>query len=112
MGAGARRERLTFQQRSLDSNGDRLGDWEEIGQGGLRRWGRTVARTRGETALQQRLQGLQPVEVTVLRDSGTLEITSAWRMVWNGVPYNIQGVAPDERHHELHILAQADQSDG
>lgn len=110
--SGKRRERVTFSQRTTDSNGDRLGDWEEVGQGAFKRWARVVARTRGETVLQQRLQGLQPAEVVVLRDSSTIEITTAWRMVWNDVPYNIQAVAPTEDRREISILAQADQSDG
>jgi head-tail adaptor len=106
--AGLRRERLTFQQRATDENGDRLGDWET----GFLRWGRALARTRGETALQQRLQGLQPLEVTVLRDSETLEITTAWRLLWNGTPYNIRAVVPSEDRREMAILAEWDQSDG
>lgn len=107
--AGQRRERVTFQQRGLDDNGDRLGDWDVAG--GFVRSARVVARTRGEVALQQRLQGLQPVEVTVLRDSRTRELTTAWRVLWNGTPYNIQAVAPTEDRREIQLLAQADQSD-
>jgi head-tail adaptor len=105
--AGKRRERLTFQQRAVDENGDRLGDWEL----GFQRWGRAVARTRGEAVLQQRVQGLQPVEVTVLIDSDTRQINTAWRVLWNGVAYNVQALAPGEARDELNILAQADQSD-
>lgn len=107
LGAGLRDQRLRFQQRSVDENGDRLGDWED----GFRRWGRAVARTRGEVALQQRLQGVQPVEVTVLRDSRTRELTTAWRMLWNGVAYNIRAVTAAERvGAEIYILAEADGS--
>lgn len=105
--AGQLRERPIFQQRSIDENGDRLGDWET----GFARWARIVPRTRGEVALQQRLQGIQPVEVTILKTPASLEITSAWRMVWRGTPYNIQAVAPSEDRREITILAQADQSD-
>lgn len=107
IGAGKRRERLAFQQRGLDANGDRLGDWEP----GFSRWGRVLSRTLGEGVLQQRLQGRQPAELTVLADSGTRQITTAWRMVWNGTPYNIRAVAPDETRAEIYILAEADQSD-
>lgn len=107
IGAGKRRHRLRFQQRGLDANGDRLGDWEA----GFQRWARMLSRTRGEGVLQQRLQGVQPAELTVLADSDTRQITTAWRMVWNGAPYNIRAVAPDEAGAEIHILAEADQSD-
>lgn len=109
IGAGKRRERLTFQQRGLDANGDRLGPWDVAG--GVIRWGRVVSRTRGEGVLQQRLQGVQPAELTVLADSETRLITTAWRMVWNATPYNIRAVAPDETRAEIYILAEADQSD-
>ena len=105
--AGKRRERPIFQQKAIDENGDRLGPWEE----GFSRSARIVPRTRGEIALQQRMQGIQLVEVTVPRDSATQEITSAWRMVWHGTPYNIQASTPSESRREMNILAQADQSD-
>lgn len=106
-GAGKRSERPRFQQRGVDANGDRLGDWEP----GFARWSQVLVRTRGEAVLQSRLQGVQPVEVTVVADSETVEITTAWRMVWKTVPYNIRAVAPGEKRDEIVILAEADQSD-
>jgi hypothetical protein len=108
MAAGPRRERVTFQQKAVDENGDRLGDWEGPG---ITRWARLVHRTRGEVALQQRLQGQQPTEVTILADSETRTITSAWRMVWNYLPYAIQAVAPGEDRSEITLLAVANQTD-
>jgi head-tail adaptor len=106
-GAGKRSARPRFQQHSMDEHGDRLGDWEP----GFQRWARIVVRTKGEAVLQSRLQGVQPVEVTLPSDSETTQITNAWRMVWKGDPYNIRSVAPDESRAEIVLLAEADQSD-
>lgn len=107
--AGQRRERVTFQQRAADENGDRTGPWEEPG---LSRRCRVLARTRGEVVLGQRLQGLQPVEVMVVRGSSTRQITTAWRLTWAGAAYNIRAVAPTENRAEIAILAEADQTNG
>jgi head-tail adaptor len=105
--AGKRRERVRFQDRQLDAAGRKTDDWNE----GFQRWARVVVRTRGEAALQQRLQGLQPAEVSVLRDLRTAEIDIDWRMVWNGRAYNVRAVAPSEDRAEILILVEADGSD-
>lgn len=102
-GAGALRERVTFQERGLDANGDRLGDWSA----GFTVSARVVHRTRGEVALQQRIQGHQPAEITVRLSSRTRPITNAWRALIDGQVYEIQAVAPDERRVFLNILAEA-----
>lgn len=107
--AGQRRERVTFQQRDVDENSDHDGPWIEPG---FTRWARAVARTRGEVILGQRVQGLQPLEVTILRDSQTVQITTAWRLLWKGAVYNIKAVAPTEDRAEISILAEADQTNG
>lgn len=106
--AGQRRERVTFQDRALDAEGEALGDWTA----GFARMARVVARTRGEEALQQRLQGVVPVEVWVLDDSATRTLTTAWRMLWRGAAYNIAAIAPSEDRREWQLLARNDQSDG
>ena len=108
-GSGQRQERVTFQQRGLDANGDRLGDWDSAG--GFTRWARVRMLKGGEPVLQARLQGVQPVEITVLNDGSTAGITNAWRAVWGGVDFNIQAVSTSEDRSERTILAQADQSD-
>lgn len=108
MSAGQLRERPTFSQRSLDENGDRLGDWE---QPGLTVWARVTPLKGSEPVIQARLQGVQPVSVVVRSSTATRAITSAWRMMWQGVPYNIEAIAPDERRAFISIMAKADQSD-
>ena len=107
--AGKRRERVSFQQRGTDENGDPLGEWDVAGA--VVRWARVTVRTKGDVALQQRLQGLQPAEVIVLADSATRSITAAWRAVWRDKVYAILGEpAPTEDRRELAILIQADGS--
>lgn len=102
-GAGELRERVTFQQRDLDANGDRLGDWLV----GFTVSARIVHRTRGEAALQQRIQGVQPAEITVRNNSQTRAVTNGWRALHDGRAYDIQAVAPDERRVFLNLLAEA-----
>lgn len=110
---GQLRERVTFQQKALVDNGnpgggDRTGAWG----GDVVRWARVVARTRGEVALEARLQGLQPIEVTVLRTAETLAIANGWRVLWEGRPYNVKATAPDESHKFLVIAAEFDGTSG
>ncbi len=101
-GAGQLRERITLQRRTADANGDLLGPWADIATVSAR----VVPRTRGETALQQRIQGHQPVEATIRLTSQTRDVTNAWRFLWRGQAHDIQAVAPDERRTFLTILAE------
>lgn len=107
-GAGQRRDRVIFQQRGEDANGDRLGDWVD----GVVRWARVLVLRGGEAVLQARLQGQQPIQVTVLSTAATRAVTTAWRIWWNEAPYNIRSIAAGERRDEIVILAEWDQSDG
>lgn len=107
-GAGQRRERVTFQTMGPDDNGDPLGEWTDS----FTRWARVKAMRGGEAVIQARLQGLQPVEITVLADGSTRAVTSAWRAMWNGVAYNLSAPTPAENHAEILFVAQAEGSDG
>jgi head-tail adaptor len=62
---------------------------------------------RGEVALQQRIQGVQPAEITVRLSSQTKLITNGWQALSGGRAYDIQAVAPDERGAFLSLLAEA-----
>lgn len=106
--AGERRERVTFQQRGLDANGDRLGAFASD----FSRWARVQALKGGEPVLQSRLRGVQPVQITVLRDSDTTTVTTAWRFTWNSTDYNIRAIAPSEDRSEIVMLADDDGSNG
>lgn len=109
MSAGLLRQRPTFSQRTIDENGDRLGPWEEPG---LTVWARVVALKGSEPVIQSRLQGVQPLSVTIRASSSTQAISTAWRLIWQGVAYNIEAIAPDERGVFLNIMAKADNTDG
>lgn len=109
MNAGRKHEWVAFQQRAVDGNGDRLGDWDVLGQ--VETWARVTPRTGTEAVLQARLQGVQPVEIEVDLDENTEQLTNAWRMVWGGRFYNLSPPTPDDRGSSLKILGQSDGSD-
>lgn len=73
--AGALKERLNFQERALDGRGDPLGDWED--RFSVRA---QILYLRGsEGVMAQRLQGVQPVIITVRSSAVMRSVTSAWR---------------------------------
>lgn len=106
---GQLRERALFVQRSLDRNNLPAGPWETDG---LQVWASITPLNGSEPVLQQRLMGLQPVAVVIRRSRASTAINSAWRMIWNGSPYNIKTVQPDARKVWINILAEADQTQG
>jgi head-tail adaptor len=105
--AGARREIVTFQQHGPDENGDALGTWTDS----FSRWGRVQVRKGGEEVLQQRQQGVTLVIITVPSDDETRAVTSAWRAVWNGVPFNLSAPAPAEDRSMIAFEGKEDGSD-
>lgn len=106
--AGEFNQVVRFQQRAPNANGKRLGDWEEPG---LKARAKVVPRLGTEPVLQARLQGVQPVSVTV-RLKAAAGVDNAWRLVWRGVAYNIKTAVPSVDRQDLEILAQADHTDG
>ncbi|KAB0538473.1 head-tail adaptor [Pseudochrobactrum saccharolyticum] len=72
----------------------------------------------GETVQAARLQGKQPVVVTVYSNSVTRQITTAWRMRdvragaydakgnWRGDVYNIRSIVPTNDRQFLEITAE------
>jgi hypothetical protein len=99
--AGLLRETVTFQQHALDVNGDRLGPWTDM----FDLPARVVAQTRGEQVLQQRIAGVQPVQVTLRLDLLSAQIDTDWRMVWLNWPFEITAVAVDELGASVALLA-------
>lgn len=76
-GSGKLKDRITFQRRALDANGDRLGAWEADF---------TVAAQidwlRGsQPVMEQRLQGIRPVVLTVRDETRTRALVTPWRAV-------------------------------
>lgn len=105
-GAGELRERVTFQQRGEDANGDRLGDWEA----GFTVSARVRALRGSEPVLQSRLQGVQPYSVTIRDSTAARQITTAWRAVWGGRHLNIRAIAPDERGAFIDLMMEYGQA--
>jgi head-tail adaptor len=107
---GQLRERVRFQQRTLDANGDRLGPWDADG---ILVAAEVVALRGSEPVIQQRLLGVQPLQVTVRCTRATEQVDSGWRMLWRGQAYNIKAPpAADPRRMWISILAEADQTQG
>ncbi|HEY1878425.1 MAG TPA: head-tail adaptor protein [Caulobacteraceae bacterium] len=99
--AGLLRDTVTFQQHALDVNGDRLGPWTDM----FDQPARVVSKTRGEAVLQQRLAGVQPLEITVRLDLNTTLLDTDWRLVWLNWPFDITAIATDELAAVMTILA-------
>lgn len=92
-GAGDLRDRLIFQKRGDDPNGDPLGAWEDQ----FSRPCQLVWLRGGEQVLQQRIEGRQPVAVICRKDSSTRLITTGWRAVHSrnaDQVFNITAAAP------------------
>ena len=74
---GDLKDRLTLQQRALDDNGDRNGDWGSLGTV----WAQVLSINGGETVMEQRLQGKQPVILFLRASSVTTQIDNSFRAI-------------------------------
>jgi hypothetical protein len=99
--AGTLREIVTLRRQAQDANGDRLGGWVAVFDAPAR----VVSKTRGEAVLQQRIAGVQPVEVTLRLDLLTAAIDTDWRLGWLGWDFEITAVAVDELAASVSLLA-------
>lgn len=103
-GAGDLRDRYRFDQRSPDANGDRLGEFEP----GFAVAARTTWLRGTEAVMGQRLEGKQPVVITIRDSQQTRAITNAFRAV-NARDatkvFNITSVAPAKERGFIDILA-------
>ncbi len=103
-GAGDLRDRVTFEARGEDANGDPLGAWAPQ----FTVWAQMVWLRGSEAALQQRLEGRQPVAIVVRTSSQTRGITTAWRAVnaRNAEQrFNITAVSPAKEPGFIDVLA-------
>jgi head-tail adaptor len=113
MPTGDLRERVAFDLRSGVSDG--AGNFEDA-------WTETVApvaaRIRplkgGESVVAQRLQGSQPVVITVRSSAATRALTTDCRAraLRSGKTYNVTAVTPDERRAYVDLLCVAGGADG
>lgn len=105
IGAGQLRDKVRFDARGLDANGDPLGPW-----GTVLTCRANIEYLRGsEVALSYRLERRQPVVVTVRADEQTRAISPAMRMAnaRTGELYNITAAAPAKQRGYINILAVA-----
>lgn len=103
-GAGDLRDRITFQARTDDPNGDPLGPWADQ----FTVWAQMVWLRGSESALQQRLEGKQPVAIVVRSSSSTRAINTSWRAVNARDPeqaFNITAVSPAKERGFIDVLA-------
>jgi head-tail adaptor len=103
-GAGALKDRITFEARGLDANGDPLGAWETK----FTVWAQLVWLRGSESALQQRLESKQPVAIVVRTSTQAREIDTSWRAVnaRNAAQrFNITAVSPSKEPGFIDILA-------
>jgi head-tail adaptor len=104
MPAGRLNNRVAFDVRSTatDVYGNVLGDWDEQFVVSAR-----VQHLRGgETVMASRLEGRQPVVITVRRSPVTGEIETSWRArdARSGDVFNIRSISPTEDRAWLDIL--------
>jgi head-tail adaptor len=107
---GKLKDRVRFEPRILDSNGDPTGAFTL--EGSLTVPALVVAKLGQEVVVGQRLVGLQPVGVTIHRTRNSRQITTAWRMIWEGQVFNIKTAVRSEDRAFINILAVADQTNG
>lgn len=108
--SGELRNRVRFDVRGPDANGDLLGDWVE----GDTVWAQAKWLRGGETAVSQRLEGKQPVAFVIRSSAASRGINTAYRAVTisgrdvvPGQEFNITAVSPAKEAGFIDILASA-----
>lgn len=103
-GAGDLRDRITFEARGEDDNGDPLGPWEAR----FTVWAQLVWLRGSETVMQQRLEGRQPVAIMIRASSSAQAVGVGWRAVNSRdgrQKFNITAVSPANTPGFLNVLA-------
>ena len=101
-----------FQSRAevSDGYGNTNADWAKQFESRV-----SVRYLRGsEAVMAARLEGRQPVIVTVRNSDQVQEVTPGWRVLVNGVAYNIrEPLRPtDQRRRNLEFLAESGVASG
>lgn len=92
IGAGALRERFSFEKRSAIDDG--MGN-PEAGHFTTQFtvWAAEIQpRFGSEQVMAARLEGRQPITIRIRQSSETRQITTDWRAARNGVVYNIRSI--------------------
>lgn len=112
--AGQLRDRVRFEARSLDENGDRTGAWGAEAADSITVWAQLVTLRGGEGVMDARLQGRQPIVVVVRATPRSRTIDATWRIVdqRTDAVYAISAVNPAPRRDFIEFLAQAEGGNG
>lgn len=104
-GAGDFKERVRIERRAL-VDGERTGAWETYG---TERAAYTWARG-SETVMAQRVQGIQPLIITLRSNASTRAISNTFRVVdaRTGAIYGVEAVSPSKDGPQFVDLVCAD----
>lgn len=99
------RDRLAFQSRGVDANGDPLGTFEDR----FSLFAGLDYQRGSEAAISNRLEGRQPVQITVRDTAQARQITPSWRAAVvggqrDGETFNITAVAPARERGFLNLM--------
>lgn len=105
-GAGKLRDLVAFEESGevATDGGITIGAWTERFQRRV-----SIESMRGNEVIDaQRLQGVNPLMITVRASADTRSITSAWRIrhVLTGVYYNIRSVVPKPDREWIELVCQ------
>lgn len=103
VGSGALRDRVRFDARALDANGDPLGPFAP----GFTVWAQIEYLRGSETALTHRLERRQPVSVTIRDSAQARTVHPAMRMVnvRTGEEFNVTAASPARDAGYRNVLA-------
>lgn len=106
MSVGALHERVAFDrpEPQPDGQGGVIDGWCEM----FCRWANYRYLRGGETVQAARLEGRQPVVITVRKDGETKQVTTDWRVrdARDGTVFNIRAIMPGDRGY-LEITAES-----
>jgi hypothetical protein len=114
--AGQMAWRFRFERRELDQNGDRLGAWGDSAVTLAAKFFALRGSPRSsEEVFSERLQGRQPIILTVRDCAASRLIASDWRAVdaRTGAVYGVKAAAPNSDDIAyIDILAEAEGTNG
>lgn len=106
MTAGKRDQRVTFQRFTSTSDG--AGGTIETWANHIARWCEVKPLSGGERAAAQQTESPRNYRLMVPNDSGTRGLTTADRIVWDGITMQIRFIAyPGKGELEFRIDAEA-----
>jgi hypothetical protein len=100
------RVRFDQQVEVEDPYGGTVSGWSDLGTGSFIRTAAVQMLRGGETVMGQRLTGIQPAVIRVIRDSDTATVDSSWRAVellpgGSERPYALKSVADMEGENRI-----------